>query len=361
VGVFGVHVALAGAPTPVEKVWGVVGPTIAWALSRVTGAVPFSVAEAALVVLAVLVLVRAVLGVVAVARGRRGAGNLLASGALVTLQVTGIIVGGFYLLWGFGYSRPAIDARLRWPDGRGAEVETLHRLAREALDATNREYRAIHGSDDAGTPTAITDVSALDGALEQGWRLAAIEVGLRGAVTRRTCGPIKQPPLLSRAMDWLGISGFYLPFTGEAHVNRGIPGMSWPMTAAHEKSHQRGINPENEANFFGFLVAACTPDPQARYAAWMFAHRQLVTALWAHDEDAARALVAARLPGVQRDVDDMRAYWERFEGPVRDASRRTNDAFLKTNRVEGGVTSYGRSVELMVAWAAARGGTLAGP
>jgi hypothetical protein len=62
---------------------------------------------------------------------------------------------------------------------------------------------------------------------------------------------------------------------------------------------------------------------------------------------------------VQRDVDAIRAYWARFEGPVRDASRRTNDAFLRTNRVEGGVHSYARSVELLVAWARKRGGRLA--
>jgi hypothetical protein len=130
------------------------------------------------------------------------------------------------------------------------------------------------------------------------------------------------------------------------------------MTAAHEKAHQRGLNPENEANFFGFLAAAHTPHPAARYSAFLFAQRQLLTALAAYDETRARALVARRLPGVQRDVDHIRDYWARFEGPAREASRRTNDAFLRTNRVEGGVASYGRSVELLVAWARERNGTL---
>jgi hypothetical protein len=61
---------------------------------------------------------------------------------------------------------------------------------------------------------------------------------------------------------------------------------------------------------------------------------------------------------VQRDVDDLRAYWERHRGAGHDVTRAVNDAYLRTNRVEGGVRSYERSVELLIAFARTRGGRL---
>jgi hypothetical protein len=339
-------------------VWGRAGLAVAWALSRVTGVVPFAVGEAVILLLLAAFVALLVRGVVDVVRGRRRAANLLAGGALVGAQFAGVVVGGFYLLWGFGYSRPRLEERFDWPSGGAASVAELESLAAEMLDATNRAYRDVHGADDGGAPTSLRDRAALETALEAGWRSAAAEAGIGGIPARGGYGRIKRPLLLSRVLDWLGISGFYLPFTGEANVNRGLPGASWPMTAAHEMAHQRGFNPENEANFFGFLAAASAPDPLARYSAYLFAQRQLLSALAMLDEERVAPMLARRLPGVQRDVDDIRDYWARFESPISEASRRTNDVFLRTNRVQGGVASYGRSVELLVAWARAREGTL---
>jgi hypothetical protein len=297
-------------------------------------------------------------GVTAAARRRRSWRNLLLGGLLTAAQLTGIIVALFYVLWGFQYSRPRLEARLGWPAGTEAAADVLAALAEEMVGATNAAYAEIHHGTDAGEPTRFADRAAMEEALEEGWRWAAEATDLNEAVGRRGYGPVKRPLILSRGLDWLGISGFYLPFTGEANVNRGIPDVSYPHTAAHEKSHQRGLNPEDEANFFGYLAAVSAPDPVARYSAYLFAQRQLLTALWVPDEERARELIDQRLPGVQRDVDAIRAYWARFEGPVREASRQTNAAFQKTNRVEGGVHSYARSVELMVAWARTRGGRL---
>jgi len=356
---FLVHVVLGRAPGLAESAYGrTVGPNIAWVLSRVTGAVPLSVAEMILVIAAGAALAMSVRGVVAAVRRRRGVLNLLAGGALVLAQATGIVVGLFYLLWGFQYSRPPLERRLGWPAGPHATPAVLADLAAEMVDATNQAYLDVHGTDDAGEPTALPDPAAMESVLEEGWRRAAQIADIPGPPASRIYGPVKRPWIVSRALDWMGISGFYFPFTGEANVNRGLPAASYPHTAAHEKAHQRGINPEDEANFLGFLAAACAPDPLSHYSACLFAQRQLLRTLWYLDNPTARTLVEQRLPGVQRDVNDINAYWAQFQGPVQDASRATNDAFLRTNRVEGGVHSYGRSVELMVAWARQRGGRL---
>ena len=68
--------------------------------------------------------------------------------------------------------------------------------------------------------------------------------------------------------------------------------------------------------------------------------------------------VERRHPGVQRDVDFSRAFWTGYDGPVAQLSSAVNDAYLRANAVEGGVKSYGRSLELLIRWARARDGRL---
>ena len=46
---------------------------------------------------------------------------------------------------------------------------------------------------------------------------------------------------------------------------------------------------------------------QIQYSGYLFAQRQLLGELFKADRDRAKALLKARLPGVQRDVDAIRA------------------------------------------------------
>jgi len=357
VAAWGLSRALGLWPGLAEATWGArIAPGVAWVLSRVTGTVPVSVAELVIAAFVLRQLLGAARGVAAVARGARRLRNAAAAGALRLASDVGVVVVLLYALWGFQYARPHAESRLGWPEAADAPVEVVAELADEMIEAVNAAYLALHGVDDAGAPTTLADPAALDAALEEGWRRAAAACGIRGPAAARfgRAKPLVASPLLDR----LGLSGFFFPFTGEANVNAGVPAVSFPQVVAHEKSHQRGIGPENEANFFGFLAAALAPDPNARYSAYVFAQRQLLFALLSADPDRAQDLLARRLPGVQRDVDDLRAYWDRYRGAGHDVTRALNDAYLKTNRVEGGVASYGRSVELLLSFARREGGRL---
>ena len=59
------------------------------------------------------------------------------------------------------------------------------------------------------------------------------------------------------------------------------------------------------------------------------------------------------------DVDNLRAYWQRFDqgvaGEVGKASHAVNDVYLKTNGVRGGVESYQLSAKLLIVYAKKRG------
>ena len=332
-------------------------PAIAWLLSRISGIFPFAIVEVFVAVMVVRLLGAAILSVVAAARRRRRWRNALACGALRVGAEAGVLIGLFYLLWGAQYSRPLIERRLEWANGPRPTEESLERLAIQMIEAANEAYVDLHGAEDAGAPTAIEDPRAIDAAAEDGWRRAAETLGLSGMAHARY-GRSKRL-LGSHLLHRIGISGFYCPFTGEANLNAGVPAVSYPHVVAHEKSHQRGVCPENEANFFGYLVAALAPHPASRYSAYVFAQRQLLFALMHTQPELVGELVKLRIPGVQRDVDDLKEYWGRYPGLARTISRALNDLYLRSNRVQGGVQSYGRSVRLLVAFSEFRGGRLA--
>lgn len=332
------------------------GPAVASGLSRLTGIVPLPLAELVVVLFVGRQLVGFGRGLRDFHQGSRHATNAVAAGLLRLGSDLGIVVTLFYLMWGFHYARPPLEERHGWR-GAGADIPELARLADEMVEAANFAYSEMHFSDDAGEPTGrerATDELITD--LEVGWQQAETTLGAPGPFTVGFGRPkaALAAPLLNR----LGISGFFFPWTAEACFNGDLPAVSLPHSVAHEMAHQRGFAREDEAGFAGWLAAAGAPEPWERYSAYVFAQRQLLGALARHDPARAEELVGERFPGVQRDVDDLRAFWNRHEGASSRASRSMNDAFLRSQGVDDGIHSYSRAAELLVAHARSRGGWL---
>lgn len=342
-------------PGVVEAVYGGrLGAVLAWPLSRASGLVPFALAE--LTVLGFVARQTAAAGAAAwdLARRRRHWRNALATGALRLAQDAGVLLALFYVLWGFNYARPALAERAGLPALDSVTVDEVAALTRDAVDATNAAYRALHGADDAGRPTrgTVADRDPLYDALATGWERVRDSLHLDGALTWTYGRP--KSFLFSTTVARFGTSGMYFPFTGEALVVDGLPAISYPKSVAHEQAHQRGITHEADANFLGYLAARWAPDPHARYSAHAFAARQLLPVLTGADRERGRAEAARLLPGVRRDLEDLRQFWAQFEGPLEEVGTRVNDAYLRTQRIPEGVVAYSRSVELLIAFARSR-------
>ena len=54
--------------------------------------------------------------------------------------------------------------------------------------------------------------------------------------------------------------------------------------------------------------------------------------------------------GVRRDLNDQRDYWKQYEGKVEETFTQMNQTYLKLNGVNDGVQSYGRVVDLLLAY-----------
>ena len=332
------------------------GPILAMALSTITGIVPIAFGEVLVFAILLRYMVSGTVAVLDVRRGLRHMKNALAASILRLAQDSGVLVGLFYVLWGFNYALAPLPQRLGWPTLDDVGVAELTALATQTMHATNAAYISLHGVADVGTPTQLPDDhGALEEALREGWQTARTELGLPPLFGR--FGPVKAP-LMTGLYEWLGIAGYYFPFTGEANVRAGIPALDYPQILAHEKTHQRGVARESEANFWGYLSAVYSGNPLARYSAYRFANRQMVSELAQLDSERALQLVRNRLPGVQRDIDDSREYWRRFRGRGTSIGNSVNNAFLRSNRVEGGIRSYSTSAFLLLAYARDHGGSL---
>jgi hypothetical protein len=163
----------------------------------------------------------------------------------------------------------------------------------------------------------------------------------------------KSSPLFDAAMTRIGISGFYSPFTGEALVNRAMPDPAQPFTMAHEMAHQRGIAREDEANFLAWMVCRVSGSPAARYSASLAAFRHAWRALAGAAPDTAAALSHSVIgPEAAGDLRAMRIFWHRHEGSTTRVAERTNDIYLRVSGDAAGVSSYGRMIELLLAYRA---------
>jgi hypothetical protein len=157
--------------------------------------------------------------------------------------------------------------------------------------------------------------------------------------------PAAFSPLLSR----LAISGIYAPFTAEPLVNDEVPEPDLPFCAAHEMAHASGFAREDEANYLGSVACRLHVDADFRYSGTLAASLYVVSALATVDRDAARRLHDGRSAAVKRDIDALDAWAARHEGPVAEASRRVNNAYLRSQGTPDGVASYGRFVDLLLA------------
>jgi len=348
---------LSMAPWAVERVYASwLGPTITGVLGTVTSAIPLPVA--ALLLLAAPVVAGWTL--IREERRARERGRSRWWGAATWGVRVGEAVGIgallFYLLWGLNYARPSLEARLGWEDPGTPDVEELRTLASEAVTETNAAYLELHDTEDAGRPTPSLPRAERDEALAAGWTEASAEVGSAAV----PAGPRARVKTLGvpAVLRTLGIYGFYFPFTAEPIVNGGLPGMVEAVSAAHEQAHHRGLAPEDEASFVAFLVTTRSPHPHLRYTGWLYAQRRLLADLRRADRDAAERLAEARLPGVNRDLVAWADYLRAMQGPVNRVADRVNDAYLRSNRVEGGIRSYGMVTRLLVGWARANGGRL---
>lgn len=305
-------------------------------ISRATGILPFSLAELLFVIHVIAIPVLLITLIIKLFRG--GAVKLIYQ----ALAYTAMLYVLFMLVWGLNYSRQPLAVTLGY-DVRPYAAEELYALSGLLADQANL-LRARQATDANGLMRVPASTSELFSRASLGYQ--ALEDF--NPIFKGTWGPPKAV-VLSEAMLYTGITGVFMPFTGEASVNVRVPDLLLPAVAMHEKAHQMGIAREDEANYAAYLACMSHPDPDFQYSGPILALIHATNALYREAPELYFELRARYSEDLKRDLAAYSAFWEPYQGRVNDTADQINDTYLKTNRQKEGVKSYGRMVDLLLA------------
>lgn len=154
--------------------------------------------------------------------------------------------------------------------------------------------------------------------------------------------------LWSLGLTYMGYSGYYNPFTGEAQVNKLIKNYKSPVVSCHEQAHQIGYAAENEANFIATLANIHNDDKYMVYTGYIFALRYCVNELARRDMALYEKILPTINFGILEGYREMREFWAKYENPFEDVSKNFWDQFLKANNQSKGINSYSYMVALVV-------------
>lgn len=167
--------------------------------------------------------------------------------------------------------------------------------------------------------------------------------------------PALKPSLYSYPGNFLGFTGYYNPFTGEAQVNTTVPRFVQPFVSCHEIGHQLGFAIESEANFAGFLAGISSDEPAFRYSAYFDMYRYARTYLFIEDSLLLKQVDTLLLPGIREDMRELRRFYQQYAGPLERVIDRAYSFFLKANEQPSGKISYNEVIFLLYAWYSKKG------
>jgi hypothetical protein len=318
------------------------------ALSFIFGPMPFSAAEMLLYLLVAGTVVYIFMTLVQMIRRRLPPALALVRFSRMAF-IAGVLVFIFNTLWGFNYYSLSLADEIGLEVGKYS-INALRLTTESFVEELNRIAgempRDADGVSDFGSFGKLAKMAV------EGWEgLARSDPAFSGA------HPSKPKPVLaSKLMSYAGITGIYIPFTGEANVNADIPDSSLPFTMSHELAHAVGVAPENEANYAAFLACRINPNIEFRYSGYLNAFIYCYNALAKEDPDLAFALRSRLDRRIEADLRERWEYWKRYEGRMRETATRVNNAYLMAMSQKDGVKSYGMVVDLLIADYVSRNG-----
>lgn len=314
-------------------------PAIQPRLTSLSNSVPFAFFDAVLL-LAVAALVT--VWTIRIRTARRPAsgprpwrrrGRLALGAAFDAAAIAAVLYVWFLATWGLNYQRQRLGERLDFREERITH-DALVALAGRTVDSLNRLHAAAHAD---GWPAAARVSASLEPAFAAVQRDLALGWMVAPARPKRT--------LLNFYLARVSIDGMTDPFFLETLTNDTLLPFEVPATVAHEWGHLAGYAHESEASFVGWLVCL-RGTPAIQYSGWLSLYGTVAGALPRHEREA----IAGRLePGPRQDLRAIGDRIRRYAIPIASrAGYAAYDRFLKANRVESGVNSYGEVIRLVL-------------
>lgn len=253
--------------------------------------------------------------------------------AVTTLVAAGAVYLVFLALWGFNYRRVPMPARLVL-ERESPSTDAVMTLGQDVATRLNGLYAPAHNS----------------GWREPAWRNARLRDSFATVQQQLADAPPAVPGRLKRTLfgrffRWTAVDGMVNPFGLEVLANPDLLPFEQPFVAAHEWGHLAGYADEAEANFVGWLTCVGA-DAASQYSGWLYLYWQIAGELPQREREALGKTLTA---GPRGDLAAIAARLRRGDLPaLRRATWMMYDRYLKANRVEEGVRSYGAVVNLIL-------------
>ncbi len=244
----------------------------------------------------------------------------------------------FNIFWGINYNRKGIAWQIDMPIEKYKQEE-LGRLNAMLLLKVNESKKTVKEKKET-----YPNVQQLFEKVSIAYDTAAMQYSFLH---------YRHPSIKSSLWGWLGnylgFSGYYNPFTGEAQVNTSMPKFLQPFVACHEVAHQLGYAKEDEASFVGFIAAMSSKDTLLHYSSYldlfMYANRNLYYV----DSVASKKYRDGLSADVQADIKEWREFNFAHQNPLEPMITWVYDKYLKGNEQQG-MMSYNQVTALLIAY-----------
>ncbi len=245
----------------------------------------------------------------------------------------------FNVLWGINYNRQGIASQLalKMDKYQPADVKVINALLVEKTNVCKQALLNKRTKD----PTNRQLFAKIDSVYQQA---QAVHPFLKYK-------PVSlKPSLWGWLGNYLGFTGYYNPFTGEAQVNTLVPKFLQPFTSCHEVAHQLGYAREMEANFVGYLAATASQDTAVLYSVYLDLFMYSNRNLYGTDSAAAKEFGKQLLPAVKADLNEWRAFNRRHKSPLEPVFKWVYGKYLEQNQQPQGVLSYDEVTAFIIAY-----------
>lgn len=317
-----------------------IGAFVRMVLAYLTGWIPFSLAETVIIAIPILLFVLIYLSIKAFKKSDDAATRYV----VALFSVLFFLYSIFVLGYGMGYHGTPLSEKLGLKE-QAVSAEQLDKTARILLDEIEPLLDKLSYSS-SGASVMPYSLDTMNDKLNDTYK----KVCKKYKFIQDLRSNIKYI-VLSEPMTYTHISGVYSYYTGEANLNINFPDYTLPYTAAHELAHQRGIAPENEANFVAFLVTKESDDPYIKYSAYINMLEYIINALYVADPQMYYDLYSEFDPRIRYELFSFSEFFEEYrESVASEVSDVVNDTYLKTQGQSAGTASYGMVVDLTVAY-----------
>ncbi len=307
-------------------------PYIAGFQRAVLGRVPFSIGDL-LYGAAGVFLAYAIIKTGWSFRKKRMSRDWFRSAVLRIIRVVLVIYAWFNLSWGLNYNRLGIAHEMQLDMHEPDSIEFI-KLAQDLAGRLNQLAPLAKDSINKVSHNRVLFEGAKESYAQLFHQQHFFSYGR----------PSIKASMYSYAGNYMGFTGYYNPFTGEAQVNTAVPYFLRPFISCHEIGHQLGYAKESEANMVAFLAASASEDPVFRYSVYFEMYAYIRPYLYQADSMMLKQVDSSLDPIVAGHFRELRKFIKDYENPVEDVIDTFYSQYLRMNEQPAGRFTYNQVI-----------------